>query len=96
MRTAGRRQGDRSSRGAALVTGASRGIGRRVATQLGDLGYGVAVNYRAAAAEAEAVVAEIRAGGGTALHIQADVAVAGEAADMVEQAERSLGAVSIS
>jgi 3-oxoacyl-[acyl-carrier protein] reductase len=57
----------------ALVTGASRGIGRAVALELGGAGFAVAVNYAARRAEAEAVVAAIAGRGGTALAVQADV-----------------------
>ena len=56
----------------ALVTGASRGIGRSVAEALAQGGYAVAVNFATRHQEADAVVAAIRAGGGTALAIAAD------------------------
>ena len=58
----------------ALVTGASRGIGRAVALQLAEAGAGVVVNYARSAEAAEAVVAEITAQGGSAYALQADVA----------------------
>ncbi len=57
----------------ALVTGASRGIGRAIAERLGREGAGVAVNYASNASEARKVVAQIEASGGKALAIQADV-----------------------
>jgi 3-oxoacyl-[acyl-carrier protein] reductase len=57
----------------AVVTGASRGIGRAVALELGGAGLAVAVNYATRRAEAEAVVAAIGERGGAALAIQADV-----------------------
>lgn len=60
--------------GTLLVTGASRGIGAAVARLGGERGYAVCVNYQASAAAAEAVVETIRAAGGTALAVQADVA----------------------
>jgi 3-oxoacyl-[acyl-carrier protein] reductase len=56
-----------------LVTGASRGIGRGIARRLGAEGADVAVNYRSSAAEAEAVVDEIRDGSSDGIAVQADV-----------------------
>jgi len=58
----------------ALVTGASRGIGRAIAGRLARAGAAIAVNYSRNAAEAQKVVAEIKAVGGNAFAIQADVA----------------------
>jgi 3-oxoacyl-[acyl-carrier protein] reductase len=52
-----------TSRRVALVTGASRGIGRAIAIELGRIGYGVIINYRSNAAEAERTVDEVRAVG---------------------------------
>ena len=57
----------------ALVTGASRGIGRAVALELASSGATVVVNYASSAAAAEAVVAEIAAADGQAYALQADV-----------------------
>jgi NAD(P)-dependent dehydrogenase (short-subunit alcohol dehydrogenase family) len=57
-----------------LVTGGSRGIGAATARLAAERGYAVAVNYRKNRAAADAVVADIAAGGGTALAIGADVA----------------------
>ncbi len=57
----------------ALVTGASRGIGRGVALALAEAGTAVAVNYRERADAAEAVCSEIAAAGGQAIAVQADV-----------------------
>jgi len=64
----------------AVVTGASRGIGRVVARQLAQLGASVVVNYKTQAEAATRVVAEIVAAGGVAEAIAADVARA-EAVD---------------
>lgn len=63
----------------ALVTGASRGLGKGIALVLAEKGAAVVVNYRSAAAEAEEVVAAIRAAGGTADAFQADVSDAADA-----------------
>jgi 3-oxoacyl-[acyl-carrier protein] reductase len=65
----------------ALVTGASRGIGRAIAASLADAGASVVVSYNTGSAEAEALAEEI---GGRA--VQADVADAGSAAKLVEEA----------
>ena len=59
----------------ALVTGGSRGIGAATARLAASRGYAVCVNYRANAAAANAVVGTIRAAGGTAVAVQADVGV---------------------
>ena len=58
----------------ALISGASRGIGRGIALQMGKSGAKVAVNYRAHGDEAEAVVDEIRRAGSDAFAYRADVA----------------------
>ena len=57
----------------ALVTGASRGIGAEVAVQLGALGYHVVVNFREKAKRANAVVEAVRATGGSASSVRADL-----------------------
>lgn len=56
-----------------LVTGASRGIGRSIAETLAAAGYAVVVNFTSRVEDADATVAAIGAGGGTAVAVQADV-----------------------
>lgn len=67
----------------ALVTGASRGIGAAVALTLAESGAAVAVNYRERADDADAVVARIKAKGGRAIAVAADVSQAASVAKMV-------------
>jgi 3-oxoacyl-[acyl-carrier protein] reductase len=57
----------------ALVTGASRGIGRAIALELARLGYATVVNYATRPEAAATVVAEIAAGGGRGVAVQANV-----------------------
>ena len=79
----------------ALVTGASRGLGRTIALRLAVGGAAVAVNYRARGDAADEVVREIRGQGGRALAVQADVADEGQVRDMVARVAAELGAVDI-
>jgi 3-oxoacyl-[acyl-carrier protein] reductase len=62
----------------ALVTGASRGIGRAIAERLGRDGAAVVVNYAGRAEQAREVVAAIEKAGGRALAVQADVSKAAD------------------
>src|ERR1700722_6741615 len=79
----------------ALVTGGSRGIGAAVALALAEAGAAVAVNYRERATEADAVVAKIKASGGRAVAVAADVSQAASVAKMVEHVTTALGPIDI-
>ncbi|MET9697395.1 3-oxoacyl-ACP reductase family protein [Streptomyces sp. NPDC006529] len=79
----------------ALVTGASRGIGKAIALALAEQGAAVAVNYRSRQEEALAVVGEIEAAGGRAVAIGADVSDPEDAARLVAEAVERLGALDI-
>src|SRR5688572_11400681 len=79
----------------ALVTGASRGIGRAIAISLAEAGAAVAVNYVTKAAEAKAVVAAIHKQGGRAIEVGADVSKAAAVKGMVSGVERELGPIDV-
>lgn len=75
----------------ALVTGASRGIGKEIALTLGKNGYNVVVNYNSSAAPAEALVQEIKACGSDAIAIQADVSKSDEIKKLVDESIKTFG-----
>jgi 3-oxoacyl-[acyl-carrier protein] reductase len=79
----------------ALVTGASRGIGREVALELAKEGANVAVNYAGSEAKAAAVAEEIRSLGREAIVIQADVSDAESVEGMVKQTIEAFGRLDI-
>ena len=79
----------------ALVTGASRGIGRATAIELGGCGASVVVNYRGQAEAAAAVVGEIEAAGGRAIAIQADVSDGAGVDRIVKATTETYGGVDI-
>ena len=79
----------------ALVTGASRGIGKAIALGLAEAGAAVAVNYRERGEEAAAVVEAIRHGGGRAAAIAADVSNAAAVRRMVAEVEDRFGPIDI-
>ena len=79
----------------ALVTGASRGIGRAIALALGARGATVVVNYRSREADAAAVVAEIAKSGAQARAWKADVADRVEAPKMVDGVAAEFGRLDV-
>jgi len=79
----------------ALVTGSARNIGRAIALALADAGASVMVNARQALADAEAVAAEIRDGGGRAAAMTADVGDPDAAARLVAATSERLGRLDI-
>jgi len=73
-----------------LVTGGGRGIGAATSLLCAQHGWAVAVNYASGEAPAEAIVAQIRAAGGTALAVQADVSDEAQVLAMFATLEREL------
>lgn len=80
---------------AAVVTGASQGIGAAVARRLAEAGARVALHYRGNVTGAEDGVASIRAAGGEALALHADLADGGAAEELAADAARELGGLDI-
>lgn len=79
----------------ALVTGASRGIGRAIALALGRAGADLAVNCRTQAGRAEELATDLRAMGRRAIVVPADVSVREAVEEMVVRAGRELGPIDI-
>ena len=79
----------------ALITGASRGIGRACALELAEAGAAIGVNFRSDAAGAAAVCAEITARGGRAVALQADVSDFDQAKALVEACEAEVGEIHV-
>ncbi|MES2581862.1 MAG: SDR family oxidoreductase [Pseudomonadota bacterium] len=77
-----------------LVTGGSRGIGAATALLAAQKGYAVAVNYASNSLAADEVVRQIRAGGGTAITVQADVAIESQVMAMFDKIDAKLGPLS--
>ena len=81
--------------GVMIVTGASRGIGAATALAAARAGYAVCVNYQSAAERAAAVVDAIRADGGTAIAVPADVADDDAVRELFRTVDASLGTVDV-
>ena len=79
----------------ALVTGASKGIGASIARELAVRGAAVAVNYSGSKANAEKLVDEIKAGGGKAVAVQADLSNSDSIGPLVQAVAKQLGPIDI-
>lgn len=79
----------------AIVTGASRGIGRAIALRLSQEGASVVVNYARGAEQAKDVVSAIEAAGGKALAVQADVSKTAEIRDLFDRTQETYSQVDI-
>src|SRR5262245_23054862 len=79
----------------AIVTGGSRGIGRAVALRLARDGFAVVVNFAGNTAKAEEAIAEIKALGGRAIAVRADVAHPADVDNLFDETERTFGSVDV-
>jgi 3-oxoacyl-[acyl-carrier protein] reductase len=79
----------------AIVTGASRGIGRAIALRLSQEGASVVVNYARGAEQAKDVVSAIEAAGGKALAVQADVSKTAEIRDLFDRTQETYSQIDI-
>jgi len=80
-----------SSTKSAIITGSSGGIGGSIAKRLAKDGFSAVVNYAGNAAPAEALVADIKSGGGRAIAVQADVAIAADVERLFKESMDAFG-----
>lgn len=85
----------KAARGAALVTGAGRRIGRALALEAARAGYDVAIHHRASAEEAEETAREVRALGRRAVPLRADLTDESATRGLIDEAAQALGPVTL-
>lgn len=83
----------RNDKGTLIVTGGSRGIGAEISRLAGSRGWSVCVNYTAAKDAAKAVVEDIEASGGRAIHVRGDVSNENEIQELFQQSAEQLGPI---
>ncbi len=76
-----------------IITGGASGIGAETARRAAERGYKVAINYRSRSAQAEAIVAEIKAKGGQAVALPGNMASEADIVKMFAEAEQALGPI---
>jgi len=86
---------DPSSTGAAIVTGASRGIGRAIAVELGRLGFRVTINFASNREAADEAAELVKQAGGDAATVQADIGSSEDRSRLIEATEQAFGPVTL-
>ncbi|MBI3456373.1 MAG: 3-oxoacyl-ACP reductase FabG [Candidatus Rokubacteria bacterium] len=84
-----------SANGVAIVTGASRGIGRAVGLALGEAGFRLVLNYRDRDREARQVVETVKAAGGQARAVKADIGTREASLSLVQSALEAFGQIDV-
>src|SRR5436190_8612655 len=79
----------------AIVTGSGKGIGRAIAERLGRDGYRVVINYKSDAASAQETLTTVQAASPESIMVQADVATATGARELIDQAHMQFGRLDV-
>lgn len=79
----------------AVITGAGRGIGKAIALEFVRFGAKVVINYRSSISQVEELIAKIKATGGEAIAVQADISKEEEAKKLIEEAVKNYGRLDI-